>query len=96
MIERGELRLTELHPGIPHRQLWAANRPSHAWRRQEPRRRVPEVGFRTWVMVGGPHRGSHPHRAKCAPRATVVRNVRMCPKPAGFGRCRCPPNPKTL
>src|SRR5262249_31354332 len=29
MIERGELRLEELHPGIPVRQLWASNRPSH-------------------------------------------------------------------
>jgi hypothetical protein len=36
MIERGELRLTELYPGIPQRQLWAANRSSHAWRRHEP------------------------------------------------------------
>jgi hypothetical protein len=43
MIERGELRLAELHPGVPHRQLWASNRPSHAWRRQEPPRRSPDA-----------------------------------------------------
>jgi hypothetical protein len=41
MIERGELRLVELHPSIPHRQLWAQNRPSHAWRRQELKFRQP-------------------------------------------------------
>jgi hypothetical protein len=43
MIDCGELHLTELHPGIPHRRLWAKNRPSHIWRRREPRLRAPEV-----------------------------------------------------